>query len=97
VLGTAHQNTGAIARRWGRRYRGQDRVEGMGRCSRRDAKGVADARSRARHTLPAIVGFTVGCSFGALLEALIGPWSLALPIGFALLALALGLSVKERV
>jgi uncharacterized membrane protein YoaK (UPF0700 family) len=64
---------------------------------RRDPKGVAYARSRARHTWPAIVGFTVGCSLGALLEVVIGPWSLALPIGFALLALALGLSVKRGV
>ncbi len=64
---------------------------------RRDPKGVAYARSRARRTGPAIVGFTVGCSLGALLEAVIGPWSLALPTGFALLALALGFSVKEKV
>jgi uncharacterized membrane protein YoaK (UPF0700 family) len=64
---------------------------------RRDANEVAYARSRARHTWPAIVGFTVGCSLGALLEAVFGPWSLALPIGFAFLALALGLSVKRRV
>jgi hypothetical protein len=35
---------------------------------------------------PAIVGFTVGCSLGALLEVVIGPWSLALPTGFAVLA-----------
>lgn len=64
---------------------------------RRDPDEVAYARSRARHTWPAIVGFTAGCSLGALLEAVVGPWSLALPIGFALLALALGFSVKERV
>ena len=64
---------------------------------RRDPDEVAYARSRARHTWPAIVGFTAGCSLGALLEAVAGPWSLALPIGFALLALALGFSVKERV
>ena len=59
--------------------------------------GVAYARNRARHTWPAIVGFTFGCSLGAGLEAAIGPWSLALPIGFALLALALGFSVEDRV
>ena len=61
---------------------------------RREAIEVADARSRARHTWPPIVGFTVGCSLGAIFEAAIGPWSLALPTGFALLALTLGLSVK---
>jgi uncharacterized membrane protein YoaK (UPF0700 family) len=64
---------------------------------RRAPHGVDYARNRARHTWPAIVGFTCGCSFGALLEAVIGPWSLALPIGFALLALALGFSVKQRI
>ncbi len=63
----------------------------------RAPRGIAYARNRARHTWPAIVGFTCGCSFGALLEAVIGPWSLALPIGFALLALALGFSVKQRI
>ena len=62
----------------------------------RDPDGVANARSRARRTWPAIVGFTVGCSLGAVLEAVIGPWSLALPTGFALLALALGFSVDSR-
>ena len=64
---------------------------------RRDPKGIAYARSRAGRTWPAIVGFTLGCSLGALLEAVIGPWSLALPISFAFLALALGLSVKSGV
>ena len=65
---------------------------------RRDPKGVAYARSRAGRTWPAIVGFTLRlCSLGALLEAVIGPWSLALPISFAFLALALGLSVKSGV
>ena len=63
---------------------------------RRDRSGIAYARNRARHTWPAIVGFTFGCSLGALLVAAIGPWSLALPIGLALLALALGFSVEER-
>lgn len=58
--------------------------------------GVAYARNRARHTWPAIVGFTFGCSVGAVLEAATGPWSLTLPIGFALLALALGFSGEER-
>jgi uncharacterized membrane protein YoaK (UPF0700 family) len=64
---------------------------------RRGANEIAQARTRAKRTWPAVVGFTAGCSFGALLEATIGPWSLALPIGFALLALALGLSVNGRI
>jgi uncharacterized membrane protein YoaK (UPF0700 family) len=63
---------------------------------RRDPNEVADARSRAGHTWPAIVGFIIGCSLGALFEVAIGPWSLALPTGLALLALALGFSVKGR-
>jgi uncharacterized membrane protein YoaK (UPF0700 family) len=63
---------------------------------RRDPDEVAFTRARARRTWPAIVGFTVGCSLGALLEAVIGPWSLALPIAFALVALALGLSVRVK-
>lgn len=63
---------------------------------RRDPNEIAHVRIRAKRTWPAIVGFTVGCSLGALLEAVIGPWSLALPIGFALLALALSLSVRQR-
>ena len=63
----------------------------------RDANRVADASSRARQTWPAIVGFTVGCSLGALLEVAIGPWSLALPTGFAVLALALGFSIEGKV
>ena len=63
---------------------------------RPDPDEVVHAGSRARHTWPAIIGFTVGCSLGALLESMIGPWSLTLPIGFSLLALVLGLSVEEK-
>ena len=55
----------------------------------RDPDVLARAGSRARHTWPAVVGFAVGCGLGAVLDAAIGPWSLALPIGFALLALGL--------
>jgi uncharacterized membrane protein YoaK (UPF0700 family) len=62
----------------------------------RDPNRAAYVSSRARHTWPAIVGFTVGCSLGAVFEAAIGSWSLALPTGFALLALVLGFSVKGR-
>jgi uncharacterized membrane protein YoaK (UPF0700 family) len=64
---------------------------------RHDPDGVAYARNRARHTWPAIVGFTVGCSLGAVLQAAIGPWSSALPTGFALLALALGFAAEGGV
>jgi uncharacterized membrane protein YoaK (UPF0700 family) len=58
----------------------------------RDPDEVAKARSRAKHTWPAIVGFTVGCGLGAACEAAVGLWSLALPAGLALLALALGVA-----
>jgi uncharacterized membrane protein YoaK (UPF0700 family) len=57
-----------------------------------DPDEVAKARSRAKHTWPAIVGFTVGCGLGAACEAAVGLWSLALPTGLALLALAMGLA-----
>jgi uncharacterized membrane protein YoaK (UPF0700 family) len=60
----------------------------------RDPRRVAPARTRAKHTLPAIVGFAAGCSIGAVCEAAIGLRALILPAGFALLALMLGLSVK---
>lgn len=62
---------------------------------RRDANEVARARSRARRTWPPIVGFSVGCGLGALFEAAIGPWSLALPTSLALVALALGFSSRR--
>ena len=58
----------------------------------RDPDEVAKARRRAQHTSPAVVGFTVGCGLGAACEAAVGLWSLALPAGLALLALALGVA-----
>jgi uncharacterized membrane protein YoaK (UPF0700 family) len=60
----------------------------------RDPDDVAKARSRAKQTWPAIVGFAVGCGLGAACEAAVGLWSLALPAGLALLALAMGLAAK---
>jgi len=39
---------------------------------------------------PLIVGFTVGCGTGAACESAVGLWSLALPTGLALVALAMG-------
>jgi uncharacterized membrane protein YoaK (UPF0700 family) len=62
----------------------------------RDPNKAAFARARARRTWPPIVGFIVGCSLGALLQAAMGPWSLALPTGFACLALVLGFSVESE-
>jgi uncharacterized membrane protein YoaK (UPF0700 family) len=56
-----------------------------------DAAKIGEARNRALHTLPVIVGFTIGCGLGAAFEAAAGLWSLALPAGLALLACAMGL------
>jgi uncharacterized membrane protein YoaK (UPF0700 family) len=52
----------------------------------RDHVSAAKARTRAMHTIPVIIGFTIGCVFGAAFEAVAGLWSLALPTGLALLA-----------
>jgi uncharacterized membrane protein YoaK (UPF0700 family) len=60
----------------------------------RDPNKVASARRRAKHTWPPIVGFTVGCGLGAACEAAVGLWSLALPAGLALLAVAMGFATK---
>jgi uncharacterized membrane protein YoaK (UPF0700 family) len=53
---------------------------------------AAGAHRRAQHTWPAIVGFTIGAGLGAACFAAAGLWSLALPTGLALLALAMGLT-----
>jgi uncharacterized membrane protein YoaK (UPF0700 family) len=60
----------------------------------RDPDDAARARSRAKHTWPAVVGFALGCGLGAAGQAALGLWSLALPAGLALLALALGFSAR---
>jgi uncharacterized membrane protein YoaK (UPF0700 family) len=59
---------------------------------RRDPAGTAQARRRAARTWPAIVGFTAGAGLGAACYAAAGLWSLALPAGLALLALAISLA-----
>ena len=56
----------------------------------RRAADVVQARERAMRTWPAIVGFAIGCGLGAICEAAIGLWSLALPAGLALCAVAMG-------
>jgi len=57
----------------------------------RDARTVAKARERARHTWPAIVGFLIGCILGAVSEPALGLAALVFPMGLSALALALGL------
>jgi uncharacterized membrane protein YoaK (UPF0700 family) len=62
----------------------------------REPDDVARARSRAQHTWPTIVGFAAGCGLGAACEAAMGLWSLALPAGLALLAVAMGFVSVSR-
>ena len=53
---------------------------------------AAEARHRAQHAWPAIVGFIAGAGLGAACFGAAGIWSLALPTGLALLAVATGLA-----
>jgi uncharacterized membrane protein YoaK (UPF0700 family) len=55
----------------------------------RHSTDAAKARRRAGDTWPAIIGFAVGFGFGAAGEAAFELWSLVIPIGFALIALAI--------
>jgi uncharacterized membrane protein YoaK (UPF0700 family) len=57
----------------------------------RDLETRKKAGTRAKHTWPAIAGFTLGCALGAACQARFGLWSLALPSGLALLAWAMAL------
>jgi uncharacterized membrane protein YoaK (UPF0700 family) len=59
-----------------------------------DPAAVSKARNQAARTLPVIIGFAVGCGIGAACEAALGPRSLALPAGLALVAFALGFAIK---
>ena len=54
----------------------------------RDPGGRAKAATRARRTGTAIAGFVAGSCLGAWCQARLGLWSLALPAGLALSALA---------
>jgi uncharacterized membrane protein YoaK (UPF0700 family) len=56
---------------------------------------IAEARKRAARTLPAILGFAVGCGLGAAYESAIGLRSLALPVGLALLAFFIGFAAPN--
>jgi uncharacterized membrane protein YoaK (UPF0700 family) len=55
----------------------------------RDPSQVEEARRRAAHTWPAIVGFAAGAALGAAGFAAAGLTALALPTALAVLALAL--------
>jgi uncharacterized membrane protein YoaK (UPF0700 family) len=54
-----------------------------------DPAEVAKARRRANHIWPSILGFIIGCAVGAVCEARFGLRALALPVGLAILALAM--------
>jgi uncharacterized membrane protein YoaK (UPF0700 family) len=62
----------------------------------RNQDTVAQARARAMHTAPVILGFTFGCVIGAGFQAAAGLWSLALPAGLSLLALTIGSADRNR-
>ena len=62
----------------------------------RDHAKAARARIRAMRTFPVIVGFTIGCVFGAAFEVAAGLWSLTLPTVLALLACAMGLADRTH-
>ena len=54
-----------------------------------DPDKVTEARRRARHTFPAIIGFAGGAGLGAACFVVAGLWSLMLPTTLALLAFAI--------
>ena len=59
-------------------------------CSRRKAGvpvNVVSGSALGQHARPAILGFAAGCALGTIAQAAMGLQSLALPRGFALLAL----------
>ena len=62
----------------------------------REPADISQARWRAKHTWPAIAGFTAGAALGAACFAAVGLKALALPLALSLLALAMGLGVKHE-
>ena len=62
-----------------------------------DPDKVGKSRRRAKHTWPAIVGFTIGCGLGAACQAVAGLWSLALPTGLSLLAFGMSFASPSTV
>jgi len=57
---------------------------------------VIQARWRAKHTWPVIIGFTAGAALGAASFAAAGLKSLGLPVALSLLALAMSLIAKHN-
>jgi uncharacterized membrane protein YoaK (UPF0700 family) len=62
----------------------------------RDPDEAAKSRRRAQQTWPAIAGFTIGCGLGAVCKSMAGLWSLALPAGLALVAIAMSFGAQRR-
>jgi uncharacterized membrane protein YoaK (UPF0700 family) len=62
----------------------------------RDQSGRAKARVRARRTWPAIVGFLLGCTLGAVCESAFGLVALVIPTLLSLGAIGLGLTGRDR-
>jgi|SRR5579862_1424315 uncharacterized membrane protein YoaK (UPF0700 family) len=61
-----------------------------------DPADIAEARKRAVRTLPAILGFAIGCGLGGACETAIGLRSLVLPTSLALIAFAVGFAVAPN-
>jgi len=62
----------------------------------RDSTSGDKARLRAGRTWPVVAGFAVGCGLGAACLAALGRWSLAVPVGLAVLALAMASDSTSR-
>jgi uncharacterized membrane protein YoaK (UPF0700 family) len=62
----------------------------------RSPRDRSEARKAAKHTLPPIAGFAIGCGLGAACESAFGSWSLALPVTLAVLAIAMSLTSERR-
>src|SRR5262249_39054568 len=50
------------------------------------------ALKRLRGTLPLVFGFFIGCVFGVLILARLGPWSWGLPVLLSLIAIPIGVA-----
>ena len=61
----------------------------------RDDAVIESARKRAIHVFPVIVGFAIGCAFGAAAQSAYGSWSLALPAALATLAVAMSVAIRR--
>jgi uncharacterized membrane protein YoaK (UPF0700 family) len=63
---------------------------------RADRDAIDQARNRASKTWPSIVGFTVGCGFGAICQFRFGLCSILLPTALSLFAIALSNGEQGR-